>query len=99
MLVSTAPAGPGKRPPLGAPPEISRKPLWATFTAIAAGLALAGWAGYTFSPSQAEQIRNREIERFRHMEWNRVDLRAMPADCFGYQPCVDRRQALSIEKH
>lgn len=95
MRISQASLG---RAPLTVPREISRKPLWATFAAIAAGLAFAGWAGYTFSPPQSQQIRAREYERFRHVDWTRVEPASLPADCLGYQPCVDRKLAIAQQK-
>jgi len=98
LQISPVFVGRGKRPPLDSLREISRKPLWSTFAKIAAGLAVAGWAGYTFSPSKAEQIRASQIERFQRLDWRQVKSEAMPLNCFGYQPCIDRREALSAEK-
>ena len=99
VAVSTVFATAAKRPPMVVPREVSRKPLWATFTAIAAGVAFAGWAGYTFAPSKAEQMRAHEIERFRHLDWKQLGTSALPQDCLGYQPCVDRKHELADEKH
>ena len=85
---------PLRRPPLNEPPRDLKRPLWTTFAAIAGGLAFAGWAGVMLSPSQAEQLRVHEMQRFRHIDWKEMKVEALPQECFGYQPCVDRRQAL-----
>ena len=92
--VSMAFDGPVKRPPLKTPVEASKRPLWPSFAAITAFLVFAGWAGHTFAPSNAEQHRVHELERFRHLDWAQMKGDAMPADCLGYQPCTDRRQVL-----
>jgi serine/threonine protein kinase len=85
-----------KRPlPIAITHEASKRPLWTTFATVAAGLAFAGWAGYTFAPSKAEQHRSQELQRFHRLDWSRVTSEAMPRECFGYQPCADRRQALT----
>lgn len=91
-MVSPILIGPVKRPPLDGP--VSKRPAWAPVAAVAAGLAFAGWAGFTFAPSKAEQTRSRELQRFHHMDWKQVNASAMPADCYGYQACLDRRQVL-----
>ena len=88
-------AGPVRRPPLHAFRETSKRPVWTTFAAIGAGIAFAGWGGYTFAPSKAEQHRTHEIQRFRQIDWNLVQPGTLPPDCFDFQPCVNRRQALA----
>ena len=96
VTLSTIPIGPVKRPPLDMP--ATRRPIWTTFAAIASGLAFAGWAGYTLAPSaKPEQVRTRELQRLRHMDWKQVDAATMPQDCLGYQPCLDRRAQLARE--
>ena len=87
--VSIVSIGTVKRPLLDRPS--SKRPVWAHFAAMAAGLALAGWGGYTFAPSKSE----RELLRFRRIDWKQIKAEAMPQDCLGYQPCVDRRQELT----
>ena len=86
-------SGPVKRPPLVAPK--AKRPAWAPFAAVAAGLAFAGWGGSTFAPSKADQFRARELRRFQQMDWKLVNADTLPQNCFGYQPCLDRREALT----
>ena len=88
---------PGKRPSMPLPRTGSRMPLWMTFSAVIAGLAFAGWAGYAFAPSRADHARAAELQRFRHIDWSQVNASQMPPDCLGYQACMDRRDAL--QKH
>ena len=94
VTLSTISLGPVKRPPLDEP--TLKRPVWTTFAAIATGLAFAGWAGYSFAPApRPEQERVRELQRFQHVDWSQVQADAMPKECLGYQPCLDRRTALS----
>ena len=91
--LSSIPTGPVKRPPLEASKE--KRPAWKPVAAVAAGLALSGWGGFMFAPSNADQVRTRELQRFRQMDWKQVNLDAMPRNCFGFQPCLDRKEALA----
>jgi serine/threonine-protein kinase len=88
---------PPKRPALPMPRPASKKPLWATFSAVLAGLVFAGWAGHTFAPSRAEHMRASQLQRFRRIDWSKLPASEMPVDCLGYQACNDRRDAL--QKH
>ena len=87
------PAGPVKRPPLDAPK--GKRPAWKPIAAVAAGFALAGWGGFLFSPSDAGQVRARELQRFRQMDWKQVNADVMPRNCLDYQPCLDRKEVLA----
>ena len=86
--------GPVKRPPLEM--ASSKRPVWRTFAAVAAGLTFAAWGGYAFAPVvKPEHVRARELQRFHQLDWQHLTLDAMPPDCLGFAPCVERRQQLT----
>ena len=89
-----------KRSPVALPRPTSKQPVWATFSAVLAGLTFAGWAGYAFAPPRPLDLaRARELQRLRQLDWNQVTADDMPSDCLGYQPCMDRRQAINTVVH
>lgn len=71
------------------PVPSAKWPTFAKFGALAAALALAGWAGMQVGPSGKP-----ELERLKRYDWRHVGASEMPSNCQGYQPCLDRRAEL-----
>jgi eukaryotic-like serine/threonine-protein kinase len=89
------------RPPFPRPVN-AKRPAWpAVLGAVACGLVLAGWAGFALAPAKAAD--KARVEQLRHMrqqkqDWSTLPAEQLPAECLGYQPCVDRKQALHPQR-
>jgi eukaryotic-like serine/threonine-protein kinase len=88
-------AASGNRLPFPSMEERPRPFLPAMMGAIACGLVLAGLAGFAFSPTKSLDVRAQQLRRLQQIDWDSIPAARMPADCLGYQPCLDRRQSLN----